>query len=140
MSAILIDHIGIVVRDIPAALEYYRDILGLPFEGLEKMEAFKVDIAFFSCGDTLVELLQPTGEGSFQEFLEKNGEGFHHIAFRVGNIVEELDYLKKKGIPLVDKVPKIGGGGALIAFLEASAVNNVSTELVQREIIKGAKK
>ena len=132
MKTLLVDHIGILVKDIPASLPFYRDTLGLSFEGIENNEAYKVDIAFLRCGETLVELLQPTGEGSFKDTLETKGEGFQHVAFRVDDVAEGLKEMKEKGIPLVDEQPKAGGGGALVAFLKAVAGNNVSIELIER--------
>ena len=132
MNPLLIDHIGIVVRDISSSLVFYRDILGLPLEGIENNKDYNVDIAFLRCGETLVELLQPTGEGSLMTYLETKGEGVHHLAIRVGSIVEALESLKAGNTPLVDDRPKRGGGGAKIAFLEAVAANNVSIELIER--------
>ena len=132
MQAILVDHIGIIVRNIQKSLIFYQKALGLQLEDIEKNEAYHVDIAYLRCGDTLIELLQPTGEGSFKDILDKKGEGLHHIAFRTNNINEALGELKKMGIPLADKTPKTGGGGAMIAFVEADAANNVSIELIER--------
>jgi methylmalonyl-CoA epimerase len=132
MQALLVDHVAIVVKDIAASLPFYRDTLGLSFEGIESNEPYKVDIAFLRCGETLVELLQPTGEGAFKNILDTKGEGFQHVAFRVNNVSEGLAVMKEKGVPLVDESPKPGGGGATIAFLDAAAANNVSIELIER--------
>ena len=133
MKIASIDHIGIIVRDIDKSLIFYRDILKLPFEGIEKNETHKLSIAFLRCGDVLVELLQPIGEGVYREFLDKNGEGFHHIAFRADDITAGLEYLKSNNIPLVHEQPVIGGGGALIAFLRDAAANNVSIEIIEKK-------
>ena len=116
MRSLLIDHIGIIVEDIDKSLPFYRDILGLDFQGIERMETYNLDIAFLQCGETLVELLAPTGEGTYQEILNTKGEGIDHIAFRVGDVAAGLAEMKEKGVPLVDESPKVGGGGAKIRF------------------------
>jgi len=127
-----VDHVGIVVRNVEQALLFYRDILGLPCEGVEYNSEYNVTIAFLRSGETLIELLEPKGEGSLKDFLDTKGEGLNHIALRVEDIAGTLESLKAKNTPLLDIYPKDGGGGSKIAFLDAAAANNVSIELVQR--------
>jgi methylmalonyl-CoA/ethylmalonyl-CoA epimerase len=129
----LIDHIGIVVHDIEASLKIYTEALGLNLSQVETNDAYKVKIAFLPVGDTLVELLQPMGEGTMMaDFLKDRGEGVHHIAFRVGDVDASLAKLKALGIPLITETPQAGGLGARIAFLHPSAANSVTIELVEK--------
>jgi len=130
----LIDHIGIVVKDIESSLKLYAEALGLNLSTIETNEDYKVRIAFLPVGDTLVELLQPMAEGTMMgDVLKERGECLHHIAFRVDDIVADLAKLKALGVPLVNETPQIGGMGAQIAFLHPSAGNGVSIELVQKD-------
>jgi methylmalonyl-CoA/ethylmalonyl-CoA epimerase len=130
----LIDHIGIVVKDIESSLKLYAEALGLNLSTIETNEDYKVRIAFFPVGDTLVELLQPMAEGTMMgDVLKERGECLHHIAFRVDDIVADLAQLKALGVPLINETPQIGGMGAQIAFLHPSAGNGVSIELVQKD-------
>jgi methylmalonyl-CoA/ethylmalonyl-CoA epimerase len=130
----LIDHIGIVVKDIESSLKIYAEALGLNLSTIETNEDYKVRIAFFPVGDTLVELLQPMAEGTMMgDVLKERGECLHHIAFRVDDIVADLAKLKALGVPLINETPQIGGMGAQIAFLHPSAGNGVSIELVQKD-------
>ena len=130
----LIDHIGIVVESVDKSLKTYTEVLGLNLLQIEDSEAFGVKIAFFSVGDTLVELIEPTtSEGNAtSQFLKEKGEGLHHIAFRVDNLSDTLKNLKEKGIPLIHETPQPGGLGALVAFIHPSVSNNVIIELIER--------
>ena len=130
-----IDHVGIVVKNFESAVDMYEKAFGLKPMKIETLEKAKVKIAFIFCGEVLVELLTPTewGEGTIGEFLEKNGEGLHHIAYRVENIHRALDTLKQMDIRLRDNEPRDGGGGSKIAFLDPASTQNVLTELVQRD-------
>ena len=127
-----IDHIGIVVRNVEEALKLYRDILGLKVVHVEIMEDAKVKLAFLPVGEVMVELLEPTN-GEIGEFLDREGEGFHHIAFKVDNIREMLSRLKEAGIKLHDEEPRRGSRGTLIAFLDPKSTMGVRIELVQEE-------
>ena len=130
----LIDHIGIVVKDIDKSLKIYTEALGLQLSTVEENEPYKVKIAFLPVGDTLVELIQPTAEGTMiGNFLKDRGEGIHHIAFKVDNLEADLAKLKALGIPLIDETPKPGGLGARVAFLHPDAANNVSIELLEKK-------
>jgi len=130
----LIDHIGIVVEDIESSLKLYVEALGLNLSTIETNDAYKVRIAFFPVGDTLVELLQPLAEGTMMgDVLKERGECIHHIAFRVDDLEADLAKLKALGVPLINETPQIGGLGPRIAFLQASAANGVSIELVEKD-------
>jgi methylmalonyl-CoA/ethylmalonyl-CoA epimerase len=134
MKTLKIDHIGIAVKSIAEARKLYEGILGLKYEGSETVAEQKVTTAFFPIGDTEIELLESTDpEGPIAKFIEKRGEGIQHIAFRVENIEEALEELKKQGIHLIDEKPRIGAGGAKIAFLHPKATGGVLIELCERK-------
>lgn len=130
-----IDHIGIAVKNLDDALNMYREVYKLEAIKVEKLEDLKVRIAFIPIGEVLIELLEPTepGEGRIGEFVEENGEGFHHIAYRVEDIDGMLRSLIKMNIPLRDKQPRNGGDDSRIAFIEPGFTQNVLTELVERK-------
>jgi len=133
MEILKIDHLGIAVNSIDDGKNFWSEILGLKFEGSETVEAQKVTTAFFPVGDSEVELLESTSpDGPVAKFIEKRGQGFQHVAFRVANIEEALKELQEKGIQLIDKVPRIGAGGAKIAFLHPKATGGVLVELCER--------
>ncbi|HEY56880.1 MAG TPA: methylmalonyl-CoA epimerase, partial [Dehalococcoidia bacterium] len=113
-----IDHIGIAVKNIDDAAKLYTDALGLKVQDIELMESVGVKIAMIPVGDSKIELIEPTNpEGGIARFIEKRGEGLHHLAFEVSDIEAALDLLKAKGIPLVDEKPRSGAGESRIAFL-----------------------
>ena len=127
-----INHIGVAVRSIDAATPFYRDVLGMVFEGTEVVAEQKVKVAFFSVGESRVELLEPTADDSpVAKFLEKNGEGTHHVAYEVDDLVATLARLKAAGVRLIDEVPRCGAHGTKIAFLHPKASGGVLTELCQ---------
>ena len=133
MKILKIDHIGIAVNSIDEGKNFWKDVLGLEFEGTETVEEQKVTTAFLPVGDSEVELLESTSpDGPVAKFIEKKGQGFQHVAFRVENIEEALKELKEKNIRLIDEVPRIGAGGAKIAFLHPKATNGVLVELCER--------
>jgi len=128
-----IDHLGIAVKSIDEGKSLWTDALGLAYEGSETVEEQKVTTAFFPVGESEVELLESTApDGPVAKFLEKRGEGIHHIAFRVENLEAALKELKEKGIKLIDEKPRKGAGGAKIAFLHPKATNGVLVELCER--------
>ncbi len=134
MKILKIDHLGIAVNSIDAARELWEQTLGLPFEGTETVETQKVTTAFLPVGESEVELLASTSpDGPIAKYLEKRGEGIQHVAFRVENVEEALRELEEKGIKLIDKKPRPGAGGALIAFLHPKSTNGVLVELCQRD-------
>jgi methylmalonyl-CoA/ethylmalonyl-CoA epimerase len=127
-----INHIGIAVKSIDAAAPFYRDVLGMLFEGTEVVAEQKVKVAFFSVGESRVELLEPTADDSpVAKFLEKNGEGTHHVAYEVDDLEGTLARLKAAGVRLIDEVPRCGAHGTRIAFLHPKASGGVLTELCQ---------
>ncbi len=126
-----IDHIGIVVRDLKKGMKLYSEGLGLKVESIEESEEFQTKLAMLPCGEVLIELLEPTGPGMLQDFLNKHGEGLHHIAYKVSNINEALEKVGKT-FELRDKTPLPGAGGSKIAFLNPASILNVETELVEK--------
>ncbi len=127
-----INHIGVAVRSIDASTPFYRDVLGMTFEGTEVVAEQKVKVAFFAVGESRVELLEPTADDSpVAKFLEKNGEGTHHIAYEVDDLAATLEKLKAAGVRLIDEVPRCGAHGTRIAFLHPKASGGVLTELCQ---------
>jgi len=134
MKIIKIDHLGIAVKSIEAGKQFWTNVLGLQFEGVETVSEQKVTTAFFPVGESEVELLESTAaDGPIANYIEKRGEGIQHIAFRVENIEAALDELKAKGVRLIDEKPRVGAGGAKIAFLHPKSTNGVLVELCQRD-------
>lgn len=128
-----VDHIGIAVSDLQKAISFYRDQLGLEFKGTEVVEEQKVEVAFFPVGESKIELLEPTDPaGPVGKFIEKKGEGVHHLSFRVSNLEEKLEQLKQQGVALIDEKPRYGAGGARIAFLHPKSTGGVLIELCER--------
>ena len=133
MKVIKIDHLGIAVKSINEGKKFWGDLLGLWLEESEAMDAEKLITTFFPIGESEIELLESTDpEGPIGRFLEKRGEGMHHVAFRVENIEEALKELKEKGIRLIDETPRAGARGAKIAFLHPKSTNGVLVELCER--------
>lgn len=133
MKILKIDHIGIAVNSIDESKSIWTDVLGLSFEGSETVTEQKVTTAFFPVGESEVELLASTSpDGPVAKYIAKKGEGIQHIAFRVEDIDAALEELKQKGIRLIDETPRIGAGGARIAFLHPKATNGVLIELCER--------
>lgn len=127
-----ISHIGIAVRDLDASLPLYTEVLGLSLEGVETVESEGVKVAFLRIGETRIELLEPLGPDSpIASFLEKRGEGIHHIALEVDGIEERLSLLSEKGVRLINERPKQGAHGARIAFLHPKATGGVLYELCE---------
>lgn len=133
MEILKIDHLGIAVNSIDEGKNFWSDVLGLTFESSETVESQKVTTAFFPVGESEVELLESTSkDGPIAKYIEKRGQGFQHVAFRVANIEESLKELKEKGIQLIDQEPRAGAGGAKIAFLHPKATGGVLVELCER--------
>ncbi|MDR2469296.1 MAG: methylmalonyl-CoA epimerase [Tannerella sp.] len=128
-----IEHLGIAVKSIDAHLPYYENILGLKCYSIEVVADQKVRTAFFKVGETKIELLEPTSEDSaVAKFIEKKGEGIHHIAFAVPSVQETLDEVAAKGVQLIDKTPRSGAEGLHIAFLHPKSTGSVLTELCMK--------
>lgn len=127
-----IDHLGIAVNSLETVIPYYEDVLGLECEGREEVESQKVRTAFFAAGDVHIELLEPMSEESpIARFIEKNGEGIHHIAFASDDITGQLGQAKEKGVTLIHEVPFVGAGDKLVAFLHPKSTFGVLTEFCQ---------
>jgi methylmalonyl-CoA epimerase len=128
-----IDHIGIAVKSVKETSKLLSNILGLKVAGEEIVEEQKVKVVFLPLGDSELELLESTSpEGPIARFIEKKGEGIQHIAFRVNNIEEVLEKLKKEGVRLIDEKPRYGAGGAKIAFIHPKSTNGILVELCER--------
>ncbi len=129
-----IDHVGIAVRDLNGAIKFYQEMLGLKVTEIEEVPDQKVRVAFLPTGDSEVELLESTSpDGPIARFIEKNGEGVQHIAFRVDNLEEKLAELKSKGVRLIDEKPRRGAGGAMIAFLHPKSTFGTLVEICERK-------
>jgi len=127
----VLDHIGIAVKSIEATAIYQA--LGLTIDHIETVESQGVRTAFLSVGDSNLELLEPTGpQSSVAKFIEKRGEGIHHICLRVENIEDELARLREKGFRLINEAPVPGAHGCRVAFLHPAAGNGVLIELSQK--------
>jgi methylmalonyl-CoA/ethylmalonyl-CoA epimerase len=127
-----IDHVGIAVPEIDSALALWRDALRLPVAHREIVEEQGVEAALLDIGEGHIELLAPLGDDTpVGKFLAKRGPGLHHIAYRVSDIEQTLGELDKAGLPLLDKRPRVGIRGALVAFLEPKGTGKVLMELVQ---------
>ncbi len=128
-----IEHIGIAVKSIEESRKYYEEVLGLTCYAVEEVKDQKVKTAFFQVGDTKIELLESTApDGPIGKFIEKKGEGMHHIAFAVPDASEALEDLSQKGIQLVDKVSRPGAEGLNIGFLHPKSTHGVLTELCSK--------
>jgi len=133
MKVLKIDHLGIAVPNLDEGKKFWADVMGLKLEGTETVEEQKVTTAFLPVGDSEVELLVSTApDGPIAKFIEKKGPGFQHVAFRVENIEEALAELQEKGVALIDKTPRMGAGGAKIAFLHPKATGGVLVEISER--------
>ncbi len=127
-----IEHIGIAVKSLDEAIPYYEKVLGLKCYNIEEVADQKVRTAFFKVGETKIELLESTSEeGTIAKFIEKKGEGVHHIAFAVNGIEKALEECTEKGVQLIDKAPRGGAEGLSIAFLHPKSTMGVLTELCE---------
>ena len=127
-----IDHIGIAVRSIAEKLPLYKDFLGLELGGIEELPERGLKVAFLKVGDTRIELLEPLNENSqISKFLEKKGEGIHHIAYHVDNIDEALENAKSMGFKPLSDEPQPGAGGTRVVFLHPKTTGGVLIEMVE---------
>lgn len=132
MSINKLNHIGIAVESLEGALPFYRDSLGLPYEGSEEVAEQKVKVAFLGVGASRVELLEPTSDDSpIAKFLAKNGPGVHHLAYEVADLEAALEQLKQQGVRLIDETPRRGAHNTRIAFIHPKATGGILTELCQ---------
>jgi methylmalonyl-CoA/ethylmalonyl-CoA epimerase len=129
-----IEHIGIAVTNLEEAIKFYENVLGLTCYNIEEVADQKVKTAFFMVGQTKIELLQSTDPaGPIGRFIEKKGEGIHHIAFSVEKIEEQLIHAANMGITLIDCKPRKGAEGLDIAFLHPKATSGVLIELCENK-------
>ena len=128
-----IEHLGIAVKSLEEAIPYYENILGLKCYSIEEVADQKVKTAFFKVGQTKIELLEPTSEDStIAKFIEKRGEGIHHMAFAIEDgVANALAEVEAKGVRLIDKAPRKGAEGLNIAFLHPKSTCSVLTELCE---------
>jgi len=129
-----IEHIGIAVRNLETAIGFYENVFGLKCYNIEEVEEQKVRTAFFLIGQTKIELLESTDpDGPIGKFIEKNGEGIHHIAFAVENIKDQLIHAEKMGVKLIDSTPRKGAEGLDIAFMHPKSTSGVLIELCENK-------
>lgn len=124
-----IDHLGIAVRSLDESVKYYENALGLKCEHREEVPSQKVRTAFFTVGETHIELLEPTADDSpIAKFLAKSGEGIHHVAFATDDIAAQLGGAKSAGVQLIHETPIAGAAGKRVAFLHPKSTHGVLTE------------
>ena len=129
-----IEHIGIAVKDLEESIRFYTEVLGLHCYSIEDVRDQKVRTAFFKIGEVKIELLESTeADGPIGRFIEKKGEGIHHIAYSVENIEDALKSVKEQGVRLIDESPRIGAEGLHIGFLHPKSTMGVLTEFCQKK-------
>ncbi len=129
-----IEHIGIAVSNLAGSVDFYEKVFGLKCYNIEEIAEQKVRTAFFMVGQTKIELLESTdSEGPIAKFIEKRGEGIHHIAFAVNNIDDQLRHAEKEGVKLIDFNPRKGAEGLDIAFLHPKSTGGVLIELCEHK-------
>lgn len=127
-----IEHIGIAVKSLDEAIPFYEKAFGLECYAIEEVAEQKVKTAFFKVGQTKIELLESTDpEGPVGKFIEKKGEGVHHMAFAVENLAEKLVSIQEAGVKVIDKTPRKGAEGLNIGFLHPKSTFGVLTELCE---------
>ena len=128
-----VDHIGIAVNDVREAAKLYTEALGLELEDIEVVTQHNVRVAIIPIGENRIELLEPTSPDSpISKFLNRRGEGLHHLSLQVDDIEKALDELKKKGVPLIDQQPGIGAHQTRVAFLDPKATK-ILLELTEKK-------
>jgi methylmalonyl-CoA/ethylmalonyl-CoA epimerase len=128
-----IEHVALAVSDMDAAIAHYRDVWGLEVEHRERVEDQGVEEAMLSLGESHLQLLAPTREETtVARFLDRRGEGLHHIAYEVDDLEGALGELKTKGIELIDEAPRPGGRGHMVAFVHPRDNHGLLVELIQR--------
>lgn len=129
-----IEHLGIAVKSLDEAIPYYENILGMKCYSVEEVADQKVKTAFFKVGQTKLELLEPTSDESpIAKFIEKRGEGIHHLAFAVEDgVANALAEMEGKGVRLIDKAPRKGAEGLNIAFIHPKSTHGVLTEFCEK--------
>lgn len=134
MTIKYIDHIGIAVKSIEERLPFYTDVLNLQLQGVEAVESEMVKVAFLKIGQSKIELLEPLSEASvIAKFIEKHGEGLHHVALGVDSIQERIAEMKENGIGMIHEEAKVGAGGARVAFMHPKSTGRVLYELCEQK-------
>ena len=129
-----IEHIGIAVANLEDSIRFYEEVLGVKCYGIEEVRDQKVRTAFFQIGQTKIELLESTDpEGPIGKFVEKKGEGIHHLAFAVKNIESALKEAEEKGVRLIDTTPRKGAEGLDIGFLHPKSTHSVLMEFCENK-------
>lgn len=127
-----VEHIGIAVKDLEAGNTLYARLLGEAHYKIESVESEHVNTSFFRAGETKIELLEATSpESAIARFIEKRGEGIHHIAFEVDDILIEMERLRQEGFQLLNEQPKKGADNKLVCFVHPKSANGVLVELCQ---------
>jgi len=127
-----IDHLGVAVQSLDQARKFYSDVLGLTSDGVEEIPDQKVRVECFELGESRIELIEPAADDSpIAKFLEKNGPGLHHIAYRVDDLPATLAAMKDNGVRLIDETPRHGAHGMLIAFAHPKSTDGVLIEFCQ---------
>lgn len=128
-----IEHIALAVADLEAALAHYADVWGLEVSSRERVEDQGVEEAMLPLGESHLQLLAPTGpDTTVGKFIERRGEGLHHIAYEVADLEGALAELKSKGVALIDEKPRLGGRGHMVAFVHPKGNHGLLVELIQR--------
>jgi methylmalonyl-CoA/ethylmalonyl-CoA epimerase len=127
-----VDHVGIAVRDLEAAIAFYQSAFGVKLAHRETVEEQGVEEAMFRVGESWIQLLRPLGPDTpVGKYIEKRGEGIHHIGYGVSDLVAVLEHLKAEGMQLIDAEPRRGSRGSMVAFVHPKSVGGVLVELVQ---------
>ena len=134
MNLTHIEHLGIAVKSLEEAIPYYENVLGLKCYAVEEVTDQKVKTAFFKIGQTKIELLEPTcPESTIAGFIEKRGEGIHHLAFATDDVAACLAEAEEKGVRLIDKAPRPGAEQMMIAFIHPKSTKGVLTEFCMKK-------
>ena len=134
MNLTHIEHLGIAVKSLEEAIPYYENVLGLKCYAIEEVADQKVKTAFFKIGQTKLELLEPTSpESTIAAFIEKRGEGIHHLAFATDDVAACLAEAEEKGVRLIDKAPRPGAEQMMIAFIHPKSTKGVLTEFCMKK-------
>lgn len=129
-----LDHIGIAVKSIEETLPFYENVLQMELLRIEEVVSEKVKVAFLQVGESKIELLEPTSsESPISKYIEKRGEGIHHIALGVESIEARISEIKEKGIRMINDEPKTGAGGALVAFMHPKSTGSVLYEFCEKK-------
>ncbi len=131
-SPLKVEHIALAVADLDAAIAHYESVWGLVVSHRERVEDQGVDEAMIPIGDSHLQLLGATNpDSTVAKFIERRGEGLHHVAYEVADLEATLAELKEKGVPLIDEAPRVGGRGHMVAFVHPKGNHGLLVELIQ---------